>query len=257
MKKTILHLGTLAFAFIAIPLHAEIIAGPVVNPANGHEYYLLSPGNWTDKETEAENLGGTLAVIRNAAEQEWFYSQFGTEKGATRNVWLGLHREYPGGPFAWATGEPVTYLNWDPGQPDNGGGVEDCGHIWQTDNPQNAGKWNDGVGSAQMYGVAEVPGKTNPESLGSQEKSLVGTWYEAGRPDQPCFITATRDRLFTIDCNRNASRLIRAANGLLFAANAHIHGELVGDKIVWSNGRWWSRSPVKFSAADKNTPAVQ
>ena len=29
---------------------AEVIIGPVTNPANGHDYYLLAPGGWTAAE---------------------------------------------------------------------------------------------------------------------------------------------------------------------------------------------------------------
>ena len=48
-----------ALLFFAFQSRADIIVGPITNPANGHDYYLLTPNNWTASEAEAEALGGT------------------------------------------------------------------------------------------------------------------------------------------------------------------------------------------------------
>jgi len=40
---------------------AEIIGGPLANPANGYVYYLLSQSDWHAAETEAENSADTLS----------------------------------------------------------------------------------------------------------------------------------------------------------------------------------------------------
>jgi len=61
------------------------LAGPVVNPANGHTYYLLSQSSWSDAEAEAVNLGGHLATIRNAGEQQWVFSTSSAYGGA---MWI-------------------------------------------------------------------------------------------------------------------------------------------------------------------------
>ena len=62
---------------------AGILAGPVVNPANGHTYYLLSRNKWSNAEAEAVTLGGHLATIRNATEDRWIYSTFAEHGGAS------------------------------------------------------------------------------------------------------------------------------------------------------------------------------
>lgn len=116
----------------------------------------------------------------------------------------------------------------------------------------DTGKWNDNSdGANPVCGIVEVSGKANPESLSTKEKSLVGTWYETGRADQPCYIAATENRLFAIDNNRNTSRLVWTPEGFLFASNSHVRGTVSGDKIVWSSSRWWSREPVKYAVAEK------
>jgi len=239
----------------AFRAEAGIIAGPITNPANGHDYYLLTPNTWTASEAEAENLGGTLAVINDAAEEDWVFSTFGAYGDTNRNLWIGLRRQWPGGPFAWVTDEKPAYVNWHSGQPDNAGGVENCVHIWarSSDNPNS---WND-VSDSHSWssdndtpcGVVEVPGKSNEKSLTAQEKSLIGAWYCDADPDQPCWIAGTDNLLFAVDQNKDASRAVCTSDGLLFSPKWKQHAEIVKDKIVWSRGNWWSREPAGYKTA--------
>ena len=48
-----------------------------VNPSNGHVYYLLPPSSWQEAEAAAQALGGHLASINDASEQDWVFSMFG------------------------------------------------------------------------------------------------------------------------------------------------------------------------------------
>src|SRR6266853_2638017 len=59
-----------------------VLAGPILNPVNGHSYYLLPKSTWSNAEAQAVRLGGHLATIRNAAEDHWVYSTFGSYGGA-------------------------------------------------------------------------------------------------------------------------------------------------------------------------------
>lgn len=152
---------------------ADILAGPFVDPGNGHSYSLLNWTSWTASEAEAESLGGHLATIRNASENDWVYNTFqsylpnliaypGDPSGTATTLWIGLNDLATPGKFQWASGEPVTYVNWFPGQPDNIGG-ERYVHIWTpTSLPQDPSayrEWNNFPNSATWlrgYGVVEV-----------------------------------------------------------------------------------------------------
>jgi hypothetical protein len=158
--KTIL---LVIIASLGLPAHGAILAGPLVNPANGHSYYLLSQNTWSNAEVEAISLGGHLATIRNADEQHWVFSTFSTFHGA---LWIGLTDRDKVFTFTWTSGEPLLYTNWSDTEPDNGtGGIEYYTHMWpagiQGTNPPPPGKWNDyanvnDLWGFPLYGVAEV-----------------------------------------------------------------------------------------------------
>jgi hypothetical protein len=142
----------------------NLLTGPVINPANNHLYYLLAPASWTDSQTQALILGGNLVTINDAAENAWVYSTFG---GMNRPLWLGLTDQAVEGTFTWVSGEPLSFVNWNTGEPNNGSGfVPNEDYVYMIEaNPAwpqlSPGKWNDvpvdGEGIHKpVYGVVEV-----------------------------------------------------------------------------------------------------
>jgi Lectin C-type domain len=277
MKTLLILFGCIAIGFpAALKSHADNITGPITNPENGHDYYLLSPETWTTSEVEAESLGGTLAIVRNAEEQKWIFSTFGAYGGTNRNLWIGLHRVGPERSLQWVTGENFDYLNWTGGQPDDAGGVEGYVDMASADRPWGfkPGGWNDArdgaiIDNSLPCGVVELPGKAHKLSLSKSGRALVGNWYEGGNIGRPCWITATDTELFMISSERMASRLTLCADGKLFVpgyqtdrypiaeygyvlpqtrrlnSSAGMSGQPIQDKILWSDGTWWSRKPLK------------
>lgn len=254
MKMIVLILGAAMLFFTAIQTQAGIVAGPITNPANGHDYYLLTPETWTAAEAEAEDMGGTLAIVQNAGEQEWIFSTFGDLGGTARGLWIGLHRITPGGKFVWVDGSPLDYAHWYPGEPNNAGGNENCVHMrWD---PAAPGMWNDLNEANLMSGVVELREKA-PKSLTERQRALVGDWYENGQPDRLCHIAATDNILFALNESNNASgRAFLTRKGFLFVAAWAVHGEILKDKILWSNGTWWSRQTVQYRADESSACPV-
>jgi len=256
MKTIIASCSATFLLLAAIQSHAGIIAGPIINPANGHNYYLLTPNAWAASEAEAEDMDGTLAIVRNSGEQDWIFSKFGNLGGNGRSLWIGLHRTEPGGKFVWVDGLPLDYAHWYPGEPNNAGGNEACVHMrWD---PAAPGTWNDLSDASQFNSVVEVREKTS-KTLTEGERALIGDWYENGRVDRPCHIAATDDILFALNESNNASgRAFLTRKGFLSVASWAVHGEIVKDRILWTNGTWWSRKPSDYengqtSPADKRT----
>lgn len=134
--------------------NATVIGGPIANPANGHNYLLLDAASWTASEAEAITLGGHLATINDAGEQDWVWSTFGSFGGVDRNLWIGLNDADAEGTFVWSSGEPVTYTNWGAGEPNGAFATEDYSHMQVS----LGGKWNDRRNSegTVVHSVVEV-----------------------------------------------------------------------------------------------------
>jgi lectin-like protein len=157
-------LAALFTCLILIPtqgLRAQIVAGPITNATTGHYYYLVGPAYWTNAQAQATNLGGHLAVIDDAAENAWILETFGNYGGVSRVLMIGLTDESQEGQWRWSNGDPVSYVNWAPGEPNNGQGIfsyENVGIMYGAGDPR-AGLWNDMMGTLeeqQYWGVIEV-----------------------------------------------------------------------------------------------------
>jgi len=147
----------------ALAAPAAVISGPILNPANGHQYFLLSVSSRTAAEAAAITLGGHLVTINDAAENTWVATTFAplALQGA---LWIGFTDAAVEGSFVWSSGELVTYTNWASGEPNNccGGYPEPTGedYAWL----HSSGVWVDAVdfdstgyfGGLRVNGVVEV-----------------------------------------------------------------------------------------------------
>ena len=144
-------------------VHAAIVAGPIVNPANGHQYYLLSPTTWTASEAEAITLGGHLVTINNAAENQFIVDTFILNGHVSDPLWIGFSDQMTEGAFVWASGQAVGYTNWQPFEPNDYEGEDYSAINWHFGMGESTdhGVWNDtpdgGRGPyAPFHGVVEV-----------------------------------------------------------------------------------------------------
>jgi hypothetical protein len=119
----------------------------VTNPATGNQYGLTAPGlSWTTAQAVAVANGGNLVTINNLTEQNWLISTFGNSL-----FWIGLTDQDTEGVWQWISGEPVTYTNWAPGEP-NQFGNED----YAVMNEGALGSWND-LPNLYASGIVEKP----------------------------------------------------------------------------------------------------
>ncbi len=88
---------------------------------NGHAYYYTPGGyRWLEAKEISENLSGHLVTITSAGENSFVYSNF--RQSNVYGPWIGLFNTGLLGQFEWVTGEPVSYTNWFPTEPNNKGG---------------------------------------------------------------------------------------------------------------------------------------
>jgi hypothetical protein len=138
---------------IAPPPPPGTVAGPIVNPANNHTYYLLTPSSWTTAETNAVTLGGHLITVNDSAENEFARASVLRFDGADRRGWIGYNDVASEGTFVWSSGQTSTYTNWSGGEPNNSGGLEDWAEMFGN------GQWNDNSDAPTglaVYGIVEI-----------------------------------------------------------------------------------------------------
>jgi hypothetical protein len=151
MRYKVLSLAILCFLVCSgRGAFGAVLAGPITNPSNGNDYYLLTQNNWTGSEAEAVGLGGHLVTINDAAEDAWVSTTFSNYGGSNRALWIGLNDAATENTFVWVSGEPVGYLNWAGGEPNNNGG-EDWAHIFPPIDPRYP-RWNDAPNGPNNFG---------------------------------------------------------------------------------------------------------
>ena len=84
-------------------------------PQNGHCYFTRDTlEHWGTHKDACEASGARMVTITSAAEQSFVESISGD------GGWIGLRRPLNGS-FAWVGNEPVSYTNWNAGEPDEPG----------------------------------------------------------------------------------------------------------------------------------------
>ncbi len=87
----------------------------VANQANGHAYKITKAQTIKDAMNQAEVEGAYLLSINDRAEEVWLSHIYGNKR-----IWIGLSDAEEEGKWKWHSGEPVTYTNWLPYQPEKG-----------------------------------------------------------------------------------------------------------------------------------------
>ncbi|MFO0874115.1 MAG: lectin-like protein [Phycisphaerales bacterium] len=159
--------------------NAPVLAGPFLNPANKHNYYLLDTGAWSEAQERAQTLHGYLATINNAAENTWVLNNVSRYDGdMTRSCFIGYNDQLVEGTFQWVDHATSTYTNWAAGEPNNSGGVENFAEMMPN------GKWNDndntGTVDFSTFAIVEVPCLGDLDGNGTVDGGdlglLLGAW---------------------------------------------------------------------------------
>jgi hypothetical protein len=130
---------------------------------NGHSYAIVEfpAETWASASADiAITLPGYhLATITSQAEQDFVWDFLLQTVDAPNEFWLGGFQDVavetdPAEGWEWVTGEPWAYTNWNSGEPNDAGGVED--HLALEGGI--GGVWNDegtAIGLIDGY-IAEV-----------------------------------------------------------------------------------------------------
>ena len=121
-------------------VHNQVPSGAV--KFNGHYYYVYDVDtvtDWNMAQEYCEAQGGYLATITSQEENEFLYNYI--HQRGYESAYFGLTDEGSEGTWSWCNGEPLSYVNWADGEPNNENGSENYGMLyWKYID----GAWNDG-----------------------------------------------------------------------------------------------------------------
>nr|XP_006132086.1 C-type lectin domain family 4 member G isoform X1 [Pelodiscus sinensis] len=95
-------------------------------------YFSTERKHWSYAKQACTDQGGQLIIIDNEQEQEFL-----AKNAKGKQYWIGLHDINNEGTFIWVDNNPLSYSNWNRGEPNDYGGGEDCVMMFRD------GKWND------------------------------------------------------------------------------------------------------------------
>lgn len=117
----------------------------------GHKYELYNESmTWESAKLFCEKKGGHLVTISDEKENE-FVNGMRCRNLSTdyqQSIWLGGSDTANEGTWSWITGEPFTYSNWEPNEP-NGGTSQNYLQMYSS------GNWDDVQNEAGRFVVCE------------------------------------------------------------------------------------------------------
>ena len=117
-----------------------------VGSVGGNHYYLSTNQlTWQQAQAQAQANGGHLATIPNAQTNTLLDNAL-----STGSAYIGFTDEVVEGTFRWVDGSPVTYTNWQSGEPNNVGAGEDYGVLTAN------GAWFDGTGATLGFSFLQL-----------------------------------------------------------------------------------------------------
>ncbi|KAK0150213.1 Galactose-specific lectin nattectin [Merluccius polli] len=100
--------------------------------------YVSSRMTWADAELHCLTLDANLVSIHNANENDFIVRLIQDFNPGQELHWIGFTDALKEGHWMWTDGSQRDFTAWNERQPDNVGGIEHCGHIYNTQS-----KWND------------------------------------------------------------------------------------------------------------------
>lgn len=125
----------------------------------GHTYrFVAQKRSWHVAKESAERAGGHLVVIESPKENA-FVADLVSQAcgGAPQETWIGLSNDNEAGQWTWVAGKKLKYTNWNTGEPNNTGGIENFAQLGKPTLTDSAemGKWNDMNAGWKSYYVIE------------------------------------------------------------------------------------------------------
>ena len=123
-------------------------------------YYVAcyNPQTWDTSTNICRDAGyDGLATLTSSTENDFVYGLMpSTGVGTEHLYWIGFNDHASEGDWRWSSGLPVTFTQWGSGEPSDGGGGEDCAHVYGPGMPAHHGEWNDHPCAAEQSFICEA-----------------------------------------------------------------------------------------------------
>lgn len=132
----------------------DILADAVrFSEGNGNYYKIVTAKcSWDQAKVICEGMGGHLATITSADENEFCYNMF-ARSGET-NCWIGATDADSEGNWKWVTGEPFSYKSFPSGEPNGGKEANALQYYFAYKNISD-GLWDDHVATKKISFMCE------------------------------------------------------------------------------------------------------
>ncbi|XP_014881082.1 ladderlectin-like [Poecilia latipinna] len=88
--------------------------------------YIPRRLTWGKAERNCISMGGNLASVHSSEEYHEIQSLIMRATYAMKVTWIGGSDATEEGTWSWSDGSLMTFTNWCPGEPNNGGWNQDC-----------------------------------------------------------------------------------------------------------------------------------
>ncbi|XP_066302790.1 fibulin-1-like [Branchiostoma lanceolatum] len=103
-------------------------SGDLVRDYRGYRYRVVTVGlNYDQAEARCHQYGGHLVHIKSS-QLHSFVANMAIDAGR-ESCWIGCTDRQREGVWRWSDGSSLGYSNWDPGEPNDCCGGEDCGEM--------------------------------------------------------------------------------------------------------------------------------
>ena len=225
----------------SLPYTGEINWQTYPDPEN---YEIINTGiTWPEAETYCEENGGHLAVITTEKEQVMLEALVKSQQSRKNNYWIGLMR-YNENDFDWITAESMTYTNWHPGNPGNGGVDQNAVLFYGSD--FGFGEWDDIAESGNCAGSSQY-GLHNFGFILEKDGTPVSDYHLW--KDSTCLPTSGK---YKLDCDVTSSKI--TVNEFL---DLDLNGHSVSVNQITCNGDVTITDTSKEKTGVMSTPDTQ
>ncbi|KAJ8320490.1 hypothetical protein KUTeg_002077 [Tegillarca granosa] len=106
-------------SFTWVSVHSDYLNYYKIRGNKCYEFILSHKTDWHHAQLDCLSKGGFLVTIENSEEEKYLANYLQTVFYGGKGVWIGLNDKQVEGKYVWNSGKSTSYVNWEPGQPND------------------------------------------------------------------------------------------------------------------------------------------